>query len=353
MKKTSIRVSLLLSIATICCLLLVACGCEHTFDDGVVTQEATCTVDGIKTQTCTKCGKTKEVSIPKIPHDYDEVITKEATFDESGTKTYTCKVCGDTYTEELPVKEKTVTVTCIDKRNSPKDTENWQFSDRVILTFKLQNDCDTPVKGVEGTLLINDLFGKKILELNCDFTGNTIPAHSAITVDDLGLDINEFMDSHTKLYNTDFSDLEFIYSINNIVYSNDTSTTTEQTHNDAKVTVVVKDKTNIPKDTSNWQFSNRVQFVLDVTNETAKDIKGVSGVLVIKDLFGKDIKKLQCDFTGQTIPAGSTTTFTDLGYDINEFMDEDVKCYNEDFSDLNFEYEVQKVVYSDGTSEEM
>ena len=99
MKKTSIRVSLLLSIATICCLLLVACGCEHTFDDGVVTQEATCTVDGIKTQTCTKCGKTKEVSIPKIPHDYDEVITKEATFDESGTKTYTCKVCGDTYTE--------------------------------------------------------------------------------------------------------------------------------------------------------------------------------------------------------------------------------------------------------------
>jgi len=62
---------------------------------------------------------------------------------------------------------------------------------------------------------------------------------------------------------------------------------------------------------------------------------------------------LQCDFTGQTIPAGSTTTFTDLGYDINEFMDEDVKCYNEDFSDLNFEYEVQKVVYSDGTSEEM
>lgn len=105
--------------------------------------------------------------------------------------------------------------------------------------------------------------------------------------------------------------------------------------------------------TSNWQFSNRVQFVLDVTNETAKDIKGVSDVLVIKDLFGKDIKKLQCDFTGQTIPAGSTTTFTDLGYDINEFMDEDVKCYNEDFSDLNFEYEVQKVVYSDGTSEEM
>ena len=212
----------------------------------------------VKTQTCTKCGKTKEVSVPKIPHDYSEEITKEATFDETGTKTYICKVCGDTYTEEIPIKERTVTVTCIGKKNSPKDTDNWQFSDRVILTFKLQNDCDTPVKGVEGTLLINDLFGKKILELNCDFTGNTIPAHSSITVDDLGLDINEFMDSHTKLYNTDFSDLEFVYNINNIVYSNDATAVTEQTHDDAKVAVIVKDKTNIPKDTSNWQFSSRV-----------------------------------------------------------------------------------------------
>lgn len=37
----------------------------HTWDDGVVTKEATKTEDGSKTFTCTVCGKTKIEVIPK------------------------------------------------------------------------------------------------------------------------------------------------------------------------------------------------------------------------------------------------------------------------------------------------
>ena len=38
----------------------------HSYDDGVVTKEATETEEGIKTYTCTICGATKTESIPKI-----------------------------------------------------------------------------------------------------------------------------------------------------------------------------------------------------------------------------------------------------------------------------------------------
>ena len=78
-------------------------------------------------------------------------------------------------------------------------------------TFEVANKTDKQIKGVQGVLTICDLFGEEILSINCDFTGNSIAQNQSITVGDLGIDINQFMDSHIKLYNTDFSDLKFEY----------------------------------------------------------------------------------------------------------------------------------------------
>lgn len=39
--------------------------CEHTYDEGKVTKEATTTEEGEKTYTCTKCGATKTEVLPK------------------------------------------------------------------------------------------------------------------------------------------------------------------------------------------------------------------------------------------------------------------------------------------------
>ncbi|MFQ9390174.1 MAG: hypothetical protein ACLR1V_16505 [Coprococcus sp.] len=41
-------------------------------DDGKVTKEATCTEDGVKTNTCTVCGETKTEIIPAVGHQYGE-----------------------------------------------------------------------------------------------------------------------------------------------------------------------------------------------------------------------------------------------------------------------------------------
>ena len=71
----------------------------------------------------------------------------------------------------------------------------------------------------------------------------------------------------------------------------------------------------------------------------------------VRLIFGKDILSSTCDFTGQLIAAGDTVTFSDLGIDINKFMDEHIKLYNENYSDLNFVYKINSIVYNDGQTE--
>lgn len=74
----------------------------HTWDNGKVTEEATCKKEGIKTYTCSICGDTKTEAIPKKEHSFDEgKVTKKATCTEDGLKVYTCKNCGETKEEIL------------------------------------------------------------------------------------------------------------------------------------------------------------------------------------------------------------------------------------------------------------
>lgn len=50
---------------------------EHNWDKGVVTQEATCTADGVKTFTCSLCKEIKTEAISKLGHAYsDNVCTR-------------------------------------------------------------------------------------------------------------------------------------------------------------------------------------------------------------------------------------------------------------------------------------
>ena len=74
----------------------------HSWDDGKVSEEATCKKAGIKTYTCKNCGETKTVAIPKKEHSFDEgKIQKKATCTEDGLKIYTCTACGETKEEVL------------------------------------------------------------------------------------------------------------------------------------------------------------------------------------------------------------------------------------------------------------
>lgn len=72
--------------------------CSHTWDAGTVTVKATCSKEGTKTYTCTKCKETKTESIAKTEHEYELQITNElcrtATCTRTGGCEKVCKVCG-------------------------------------------------------------------------------------------------------------------------------------------------------------------------------------------------------------------------------------------------------------------
>ena len=65
----------------------------HTYDEGVVTKEATIYEKGVKTFTCKNDkNHTYTETVPATGHAWDAgVVTKEATYEEDGERTYTCK----------------------------------------------------------------------------------------------------------------------------------------------------------------------------------------------------------------------------------------------------------------------
>ena len=76
----------------------------HTWGEGMVTTEPTCTEDGVKTYTCSVCNETKTETITATGHQWDEgVVTREPTYTEAGEKTFTCTVCRTTRTEPIPI----------------------------------------------------------------------------------------------------------------------------------------------------------------------------------------------------------------------------------------------------------
>ena len=120
----------------------LTCGCtSHTYGSAVITKQPTCTSEGTKTKTCTKCNATVTETIPKTSHKYantvvaptctangytlhkcsvcgtsykdsttkatghsygNSVVTKQPTCTSEGTKTKTCTKCNATVTETIP-----------------------------------------------------------------------------------------------------------------------------------------------------------------------------------------------------------------------------------------------------------
>ena len=69
--------------------------CVHEWDEGTVTTEPTCTVDGVLTYTCTLCGETTTEAIAATGHTYTV-----GTINGDSMSTLTCSVCQE---ETAPV----------------------------------------------------------------------------------------------------------------------------------------------------------------------------------------------------------------------------------------------------------
>ena len=76
---------------------------QHTWNEGVVTKEPTCTELGVRTFTCTVCHNTRTEDIEAPGHEYGEwVIDRDATCVKEGSKHRDCIRSDATQTESIP-----------------------------------------------------------------------------------------------------------------------------------------------------------------------------------------------------------------------------------------------------------
>ena len=136
------------------------------------------------------------------------------------------------YTDELTqLKQNYVTlreeqyakVVVTDKSITPKNISNWIFNNYVNFVFDITNNSNKAIVGIEGSLTVNDLFGKNIIIIGCDFTGHTIQPGETYTETRLSYECNEFVDADMQFFNTEYKDLQFSYEITSIVYEDGTT----------------------------------------------------------------------------------------------------------------------------------
>jgi len=74
----------------------------HSWRNTRVIKEATCTQEGKAEAVCTECGEKGTRTLKKVSHTCTEwTVTKQATEKSKGTRTATCEVCGKKVTEQF------------------------------------------------------------------------------------------------------------------------------------------------------------------------------------------------------------------------------------------------------------
>ncbi|MEG0283015.1 MAG: hypothetical protein RR662_07570 [Clostridia bacterium] len=116
------------------------------------------------------------------------------------------------------------------------------------------------------------------------------------------------------------------------------------------VTLNIYNKTIIYEDIYNHRFSDFIQFSMNCKNNSAKDIIALQGVIKISDLFGNLISNISLIYDTKTIPANGELDINDIGIDVNRFKDSHIKLRDTEFSKLKFEFTVNSVAFSDGTT---
>ena len=144
----------------------------HAWNGGEITRQPSCTEEGVRTYTCTRCGATTTESIPRTGHTPETIPGKGATCEEPGlTDGQKCAVCGQILVQQeemepighrwdagKTVKEASnlgedteILYTCL---NDPSHTKTETVSAASAMFSRLRLTPKKPPKGQESTLEI-------------------------------------------------------------------------------------------------------------------------------------------------------------------------------------------------------
>jgi hypothetical protein len=107
------------------------------------------------------------------------------------------------------------------KKLIPPDAEAGRFSAEVELTCDGQNNSDRNVRAYEGSLQVNDTLGNEIILLKLT-NESTLAAHGAGRFTRYW-DINQFIDSNTRLAAEEYANLRFVWTPEKVIFTDGTT----------------------------------------------------------------------------------------------------------------------------------
>ena len=116
------------------------------------------------------------------------------------------------------------------------------------------------------------------------------------------------------------------------------------------VTFAVVSKQYVPSNIYQERFSDRVDFVFAVKNNTDKDIAGVKGAVEFRDMFGSTIENMQISLD-RKVAANTEQSIDGYGKDINQFENSDQQLANTDLGKMKVKFVPEMIVFADGSSE--
>ena len=112
-----------------------------------------------------------------------------------------------------------VTLNVYNKNVIEKNASAWRFNDFVELKMNCKNNTDKDIIAVKGIIHITDLFGNGIINISLLYDTGTISAKSEVDIKDIGLEVNQFMEEHIKLRDTEFEKLKFTFETESVAFA--------------------------------------------------------------------------------------------------------------------------------------
>ena len=132
------------------------------------------------------------------------------------------EVVGDPQ-DSVADKFEKISVTIIDKKNYEIDYDAGRYSPFVEMPYSITNNTDKEIKGIQGTLCVQDMFGEEIMEIQYDLTSQNVPVGQTVNIYEYGMEVNQFKAEHVKLYDTSYENLKFEYEFISVVFADGTS----------------------------------------------------------------------------------------------------------------------------------
>lgn len=104
----------------------------------------------------------------------------------------------------------------------------------------------------------------------------------------------------------------------------------------------------IDKGFEEYKYEKQITLRFSIKNLSDKDIRAISGVAIFNDLLGNEIMRLRLNYDNRMVRSNSSNLYA-AGIDYNQFMDDHQLLRSKSFDDIKFEFEMNKILFSDGS----